>query len=48
MQQYKCEVSINGRRSIVTVSANSSVDAKKFVEVQYPNCKITFWSVKAI
>lgn len=48
MKQFKCEISINGKRSVVTVSANNSIDAKRFVEAQYPNCKITFWNVKAL
>lgn len=44
MPQWKCDFSVDGRRTQTIVAANSSVDAKKIVEAQYANCKITWWS----
>lgn len=42
MLQYKCDISINGMRTEVTVQANNQTDARKIVEAQYPNSKITW------
>lgn len=43
MQQWECVFSVNGTRTQTIVSAAGPSDAKKLVEAQYPNCKIS-WS----
>ena len=48
MPQFKCDFSVNGKRTQQIVSANSSFDAKKLIEAQYSNCKITWWSCTRI
>lgn len=44
MFQYKCDFSVNGRRTQMIVSAMSMIDAKKIVEAQYQNCKIVWYN----
>ena len=45
MDRYSVKFSIDGRRTEEIVSANSSSDARKFVEARYNGSKITIWSV---
>lgn len=47
-QKYKVSFSVDGRRTEQVVVANSSYDAKKLIEAQYPSSKIIFWSVTQI
>ena len=35
MPQWKCDFSVNGKRTQTIVEANSSLDAKKIVEAQF-------------
>ena len=48
MSTYKITFSVNGTRSEQIVKANSSIDAKKLVQMQYTNQRITFYSVVRI
>ena len=48
MHQYKITFSVDGRRTEQIVSANSTYDAKRLIEAQYPNCKINFLNIKQL
>lgn len=48
MNQYKVVFTVNGRRTEQVVSANDSMSAKKLIEAQYSNCKITFYDCRRI
>ena len=48
MGRYKCEFTVNGVRSSLTVSARTSMDAKKLIAMQYEGCTITWWSVTRV
>ena len=48
MSKFKCVFSVNGRRTEQIVAAGTSYDARKLIEAQYPNCKISFVSITKI
>ena len=48
MPKYLVEFSVDGRRTEQIVPAKSSMDAKKFIEAQYPNSKVVFGGCKPV
>ena len=40
---WEAEISINGTRTIETVVAFSSIDAKRLIEARYPGADIIWW-----
>lgn len=48
MNKYKCEITVNGTRTSVTVSARTPMEAKKLVRMQYGGSRIIWWFVTRI
>ena len=48
MYAFEFDISVNGAHTKTTITANNYFDAKKILEAQYPNCKITIWSYKQV
>ena len=44
--QYKCVFSVNGQRITQMVMANSTMEAKKIVELQYRGLRLTWWDCR--
>ena len=44
--QYKCVFSVNGQRITQMVMANSTMEAKKIVELQYRGLRLTRWDCR--
>lgn len=43
MRPYECDISVNGIRTKEIVYAQSSIDAKRLVELRYYGARITWW-----
>ena len=48
MYQWKCDFSVDGRRTVQIVSARGFTDAKKLIEAQYPHSRIMWYSVTQV
>ena len=48
MYTYKVEFYVNGRRTEQIIRANSYNDARKLIEAQYANCKVSFASIRLV
>ena len=44
--QYKCTFSVNVQRITQMVMANSTMEAKKIVELQYRGLRLTWWDCR--
>ena len=42
--QYKCSFTVNGKHMTQVVYANNEVEAQKIIKVQYPGCRIQWYS----
>lgn len=48
MEQYKCEYTVNGVRTVQIVTARTPSEAKRLIQMQYAGCKIIWWSYSRI
>lgn len=48
LHKYKCTFYVNGVRTEQVVSAVSQIDARKIIEAQYSNCRISQFISKRI
>ncbi len=48
MREYKIVFTVDGKRTEQYVNANSSTDAKRFVEMQYSNHRVSIVNVQDV
>lgn len=48
MNQYKVVFTVNGKRTEQVVSAFDMAAAKKLIEAQYSNCKVSFFDCRRL
>lgn len=48
MNNYEINCSINGKRTVQVVAANTSHDAKELLKAQYPGAKISVVNIKQL
>lgn len=48
MAKIKLSFSVNGIRTESVVVANNVTEARKLIEVQYPNCKVYFYYTQVL